>query len=67
VDDSHVVFSENFLGENGCVRRCERHAIASSFVPKLRDEGFAHVHAVAVKCHSSIRNWLLDLQRTNSL
>jgi hypothetical protein len=40
--------------------RC-RDAIASSFVTKVRGEVFAHFHAVAVKLHSSVRNWLFGL------
>jgi hypothetical protein len=36
-------------------------AIASSFVAKVRSEVFTHFHAVAVKCHSSMRNGLFGL------
>jgi hypothetical protein len=35
--------------------RC-RDATASSFVDKVQGEVFARFHAVAVKCHSSVRN-----------
>jgi hypothetical protein len=34
---------------------------ASSFVDKVLGEVFLHFHAVAVKCHSSMRNWLCGL------
>jgi hypothetical protein len=40
--------------------RC-RDATAISFVAKFRGEVFAHFHAVAVKCHSSIRNLMFGL------
>jgi hypothetical protein len=36
-------------------------ATASSFVAKVRGEVFAYFHAVAVKCHSSMRNLLFGL------
>jgi hypothetical protein len=46
-------------------RKCEtlrcRDATASSFVVKVRDKVFTHFHAVAVKRHSSMRNWLFGL------
>jgi hypothetical protein len=32
------------------------------FVAKVRGEVFAHFHAVAVKRHSSMWNWLFGLQ-----
>jgi hypothetical protein len=35
--------------------RC-RDETASSFVIKVRDEVFAHFHAMIVKCHSGMRN-----------
>jgi hypothetical protein len=31
------------------------------FVNKIRDEVIAHLHTIAVKCHSSMRNWLFGL------
>jgi hypothetical protein len=40
--------------------RC-RDATASSFVTKVRGEVFAHFHAVAIKRHSSVWNWLFSL------
>jgi hypothetical protein len=40
--------------------RC-RNAAASSFVFKVRAEVFARIHAVAIKRHSSMRNWLFGL------
>jgi hypothetical protein len=40
--------------------RC-RDATASSFIAKIHDEFLAHFHAVAVKRHSSMRNWLFGL------
>jgi hypothetical protein len=56
-DESHVVFGKKFTGEK---RKCEtvrcHFATASSFAAKVRDEVFAHFHAVAVKYHSSMRN-----------
>jgi hypothetical protein len=44
-----------------CKMSCYRDATASSFVAKVRCEVFANFHAVAVKRHSSMRNWLFDL------
>jgi hypothetical protein len=40
--------------------RCPE-ATASSFVTKVQGEVFTHFHTVAVKCHSSMRNWLFGL------
>jgi hypothetical protein len=46
-------------------RKCEavrcRDVTASSFVAKVLGEVFAHFHSVAVKRHSSMRNWLFGL------
>jgi hypothetical protein len=43
-----------------CEMACYHDAAASSFVAKVWRE-LAHVHTVAVKCHSSMRNWLFGL------
>jgi hypothetical protein len=60
--ESHVVFGQKFPGEK---RKCEmvpcRNATAGSLVVKVRGEAIARFHAVAVKRHSSMRNWLFDL------
>jgi hypothetical protein len=62
-DDNHVVFGLKFIAS--CGRKCEtvccRDATASLFVAKFRDEMFAHFHAVAIKRHSSMLNWLFSL------
>jgi hypothetical protein len=41
------------------MERCD--TTASSFVAKVWNEVFAHLHAVVVKCESSTRNWLFGL------
>jgi hypothetical protein len=56
-----------FLVKNSLVKkkygnvRC-RYTTASSFVVKVRVEVFARSHAVAVRHHSSMRNWVLACQ-----
>jgi hypothetical protein len=60
-DDSHVAFCQKFPGEKGTVRQCCNDATASYFVAKVRGEAVAHFHAVAMKRHSSLRNWLFCL------
>jgi hypothetical protein len=55
-----------FLVKNSHVKRKREPvrclvATANSFVPKVKGEVFAHFHAVAVKRHSSMRNWLFGL------
>jgi hypothetical protein len=46
-------------------RKCEtmhcHDATASSFAAKVRGKVFSHYHAVAVKRHNSMQNWLYDL------
>jgi hypothetical protein len=59
--DSHVVFGQKYPGEKGSMRLYCRDATASPFVTKFQGEVFIHFHAVAVKRHSSIRNWLFGL------
>jgi hypothetical protein len=54
--DIHVVFDQISLGKRTCERiRC-RVATGSTSVVKVRREVFTHLHAVSVKCHSSMRN-----------
>jgi hypothetical protein len=36
-------------------------ATASSFVTRVCGEVFVHFHAVTIKCHSSMRNWLFHM------
>jgi hypothetical protein len=38
-----------------------RDATARNFVAEVRGEVFARFYAVAVKCHSSVRDWLVWL------
>jgi hypothetical protein len=60
-DDSYVVFGQKFLADKGSVRWCIVRcldAAAGSFVTKVWGEVFAHFDAVAIKCHSSMKNWL---------
>jgi hypothetical protein len=42
--------------------RC-RDATTNSFVAKFRGEFFSHFHAVSVKGHSIVQNWLFGLPR----
>jgi hypothetical protein len=51
-----------FLVKNSLMRKEMRDATASSFVAKVRGEVFGHFHVVAVKHHSSMRNWLFAFQ-----
>jgi hypothetical protein len=51
-NDSHVNFGQKLL----CEAVLCRDATASPFIAKVRDEVFAHFHAVAVKRHSNMRN-----------
>jgi hypothetical protein len=44
-----------------CERTRRREETGSCFVAKVRVEVFAHFHAIALKRHSSIRNWLCGL------
>jgi hypothetical protein len=62
VDDGQIDFGEHIpLWKRKCETvRC-RDAAANSFVIKVRGEVFAHFHAVPVKRHSSVRNWLFGL------
>jgi hypothetical protein len=56
-----LFFGQRFPGEKDSETvRC-RDATASSFVAKVRGEVFAHFHAVVVKRHCSVRNWLFSL------
>jgi hypothetical protein len=55
-------FWPNILGEKRkcvVVRCCN--ATASSFVARILGEVFAYLHAVAIKHHNSMRNWLFSL------
>jgi hypothetical protein len=61
-EDRHVVFwSKIPWWEGKCEAVLCRDSTASSSVAKVRGEVFAHFHAVAVKRHSSMRNWLFGL------
>jgi hypothetical protein len=60
-DDSHVVFSQKFPGEKGSETLRRRDATAISLVAKFQGIVFARFHAVTVKCHSSMQNWLFGL------
>jgi hypothetical protein len=60
-DDSHVVSAKIPWWKRKCETVCCHDATASNFVGKVRCEVFAHFHAVTVKCHSSMQNWLLGL------
>jgi hypothetical protein len=46
-------------------RKCEavqcHDAIASSFVAKVQGKVFSYFHAITVKCHSSMQNWVFAL------
>jgi hypothetical protein len=66
VYESHVVFGKRFPDEKGSVKvRC-RDAIANFFfVAKVRGEVIAHLYAVDVKVHSSMRNCLFGLPVNN--
>jgi hypothetical protein len=44
-----------------CETVCCHDATASSFVPQVQSKVFAYFHAVAVKLHSSMQNWLFGL------
>jgi hypothetical protein len=59
--ESHVGFGQKLPGRRKCetVRCCD--ATVSSFVTKVRGEVFSHFRAVAVKRHSSVREWLCGL------
>lgn len=59
----------SFKSKISCSRRqCEmvscRCATTNYFVTKVRREIFAHYHIIAIRCHSSIRNWLFGLRKT---
>jgi hypothetical protein len=62
-DGSHVVFSsKNSLMSKSKYETVHcRDATASSFIAEVRGEVFARFHAVALKRHSSMRNWLFGL------
>jgi hypothetical protein len=63
-DDSHVGFVQQFPDEKIKCESVRCHdAIASSFVAKFRGEVLANFYAVAVKRHSSMRNWLSSARR----
>jgi hypothetical protein len=56
--------------KNGAVSWCNSQFICrqgsgrtSSFIAKIRNKVFAHFHAVAIKCRSSMRNWLFGLPK----
>jgi hypothetical protein len=60
-DDTHVIFGQKFPGEKGSVRRCV--VVMQQLVllsPKFGAKS-AHFQALAVKCHSSMQNWLFHL------
>jgi hypothetical protein len=56
-DNSHVAAGEK--RERETMHCCD--TTASSSVAKVWCEVFAHFHASAIKCHSSMRNWLFGL------
>jgi hypothetical protein len=49
------------LWKRKCETVCCCDATASSFIAKVRGKVFAHFHTVAIKHHSSLRNWLVGL------
>jgi hypothetical protein len=57
-DDSHVVFDKKNLLAKMCEMAHCHNATATTFIAKFR---YPHLHAVTVKCHSSIQNWLFGL------
>jgi hypothetical protein len=59
LEDRHIVFGQKLPGEKRKREtvRC-RDATPSSIAPKVRGEVFSHFHAIAVKIHSSMRDWL---------
>jgi hypothetical protein len=61
-NDSHVVYGRKYPGEKGSVRRCVVVMQQSvPLLPKFRAKYFAYFHAVALKHHSSMWNWLFGL------
>jgi hypothetical protein len=54
-DNSHVVFGQKFSVKKEVRDHCHN-ARASSFVTKVHGKVLTHVHAVAIKCQSSMRN-----------
>jgi hypothetical protein len=56
-----LLLVKNILVKKEVWDLCCLDATASSFVARVRGEVFAHFHAVAVKRHSSMRNWLFRL------
>jgi hypothetical protein len=52
---------KNFLMKIKCETVLCRDATASSSVNNVQGAVFTHFHAVAVKCHSSMWNWLFGL------
>jgi hypothetical protein len=56
-----LILVKNFLVKRQCKTLLCCDAAANSFVAKARGAVFAHFHAVAVKWHISMRNWLLGL------
>jgi hypothetical protein len=59
--DNRVGLVKNSLVKRKCEMAHCHYATASSFVTKVQGEDFTHFHAVAVKLHSSMQNWLFDL------
>jgi hypothetical protein len=59
-------FVKNSLAKQ-CETVCCCDARASSFVARVHDKVFTHIHAVTVHHHSSVRNWLFGLPQVNSL
>jgi hypothetical protein len=47
--------------KGNCEIACWHDATASSFVNKVQGEVFAGFHAIIVKCHSTMQNWLFEL------
>jgi hypothetical protein len=61
-DDIHAVSGKKFLGEKESARQCDvmmKQPVLLS--PKFGGEVFTRFHAVTLKCHSSILNWLFGL------
>jgi hypothetical protein len=56
-DDSHLVFRQKLLGDDGSLRKGRCHGEAArSVLVKVRGDVFARFHAVAAKRRSRTRN-----------
>jgi hypothetical protein len=57
-----LLFGKKFPGEKGSVRRFVFvMQQPSSFVAKVRGGIFSNFHTAAVRCHTTMRNWLFGL------